>query len=204
LAPPRKTVTALRAAGRGRVAVELDGELWRTIPLEVAVHAGVTSGVELDRARARTLRRALRRSEAVEAAARALRTRERTVQELERGLARKGVRRPERAEAVATLARAGLVDDARAASMRAASLAERGRGDALIRWELERLGVAPELVEQALDALPPERERAERVVASARSARRAAALLARRGFHAETVEALYGDLAGAEDGGAIG
>jgi regulatory protein len=204
LAEPRKTVTALRAAGRGRVAVELDGKLWRTFPLEVAVRAGVTAGVELDRERARTLRRELRRSEAVAGAARALRTRERTVQELERRLAVKGVRRPERAEAIATLARAGLVDDARVASMRAASLAARGRGDALIRWELERLGVAPELVERALAGLPPERKRAEHVVAGAGSAHRAAALLARRGFDADTVEALCGDTAGAEDGGAIG
>lgn len=168
------------------------------------MRAGVTAGAELDRARARCLRRELRRSEAVAGAARALRTRERTVQELERGLARKGVRGPERAEAIATLARAGLVDDARVASTRAASLAARGRGDAVIRWELERLGVAPELVERALAGLPPERERAEQVVAGEASPRRAVALLARRGFDRDTIEALRVDPAGAEDRGAIG
>jgi regulatory protein len=197
-------VTALRAAGRGRVAVELDGTPWRTIPLEVAVRAGVSAGVEVDRLRARTLRRELRRSEAVVGAARALRTRERTVQELERGLARQGVRRPERTEAIATLARAGLVDDARVAATRAAALAERGRGDDAIRWELGRLGVGAELVERALAGLPPERERAAALVAGAASGRRAASLLARRGFDADTIEALCGDPAGADDGGTIG
>jgi SOS response regulatory protein OraA/RecX len=197
-------VTALRASGRGRVAGAPEGWTWRTIPLEVAVRAGVTAGVELDRTRARSLRRELRRSEAVAGAARALRARERTAHELDSALTRKGVRRPERAEAIATLARAGLVDDVRVASARAASLAARGRGDAAIRWELERLGVASELVEHALGGLRPERERAESVVARAGSPRGAGALLARRGFDADTIEALCGAPGGAEDGGTIG
>ena len=55
---------------------------------------------------------------------------------------------------------------------RAEQLAERGSGDALIRDDLERRGVAAELVERALDALEPERERAARIAARAR--RRAA------------------------------
>jgi SOS response regulatory protein OraA/RecX len=194
------TVTALRAAGRGRVAVELDGAPWRTIPLEVGLRAGVATGVELDRPRLRLLRRELRRSEAVARAARALRARDRTAQELDGRLARTGVRRPEREQAIATLERAGLVDDARVAAARAAALAERGRGDAAIRWELEQRGLAGELVEQALATLPPERERAERVLASARAGPRAAALLARRGFAAETIEAVVPEAAGAHEG----
>src|SRR5262245_11985191 len=116
------TVTALRAAGRGRVAVELDGVPWRTIPLEVAVRAGGASGVVLDRPRLRILRRELRRGEAVARAARALRARDRTAHELDARLARTGVRAPERAQAIATLERAGLVDDPRVAASRAAAL----------------------------------------------------------------------------------
>src|SRR6266511_748438 len=55
-------VTALRAAGRGRVRVELDGQAWRVLPLEPVVRAGLAEGVELDRARLRTLARELRRA----------------------------------------------------------------------------------------------------------------------------------------------
>jgi hypothetical protein len=54
----------------------------------------------------------------------------------------------------------GLVDDARTAVRRAEALAERGFGDAAIRYDLEQEGIAPEPVEEALAGLDPERERA--------------------------------------------
>jgi SOS response regulatory protein OraA/RecX len=165
---------------------------WRTIPLEVALRAGLDAGGELGRARARVLGRELRRAEALARAARALRSRDRTSTELDRRLARTGVRARERAEAIDTLSQAGIVDDARSASTRAASLAGRGRGDAAIRWELQRAGLAAELVEQALAELPPERERAERVAVAAGGGRRAAALLGRRGFDRDTIEDVVG------------
>jgi len=57
------------------------------------------------------------------------------------------------ADSLAVLSRAGLVDDARFARARAGSLAERGYGDAAIRYDLERQGVAPELVQEALERL---------------------------------------------------
>jgi hypothetical protein len=50
-------VTALRPARPGRVLVELDGERWRTIPLDVAARSGLTLGLELDRERLQTLSR---------------------------------------------------------------------------------------------------------------------------------------------------
>jgi SOS response regulatory protein OraA/RecX len=203
LAQP-KTITALRSRGGGQVVVELDGAPWRTIPLEVALRAGLSPGAELDRARARVLGRELRRADALARAGRALRTRDRTSAELDHRLARTGVRPSERAEAIETLTRAGIVDDARAASHRAAALAERGRGDAAIRWELERAGLAPELIEGALAELPPERERADRVAAEAGRGRRVGPLLARRGFAPETVEDVLGADAGADTAGAVG
>jgi regulatory protein len=186
------TVTALRAAGRGRVAVELDGEPWRTIPLEAALRAGVATGVALERPQLRALRRELRRGEAVARAARALRSRDRSVRELDDRLARTGVRAPERVQAIATLERAGLVDDARVASARAAALAARGRGDAAIRWELERAGLAAEHVERALGELEPERERVQRLLAHEQPGPRLAGRLARRGFDRDTIEAVLG------------
>ena len=70
-------VTALRSAGPGKVAVELDGGCWRTLPLEAVVRAGLVAGGELDGGRARTLARARRRLAALEIAAAALRRHDR-------------------------------------------------------------------------------------------------------------------------------
>ena len=47
----------------------LDGESWRTLPAEVVLRAGLDVGVELDRERARRVRRELRRHEAMAHAA---------------------------------------------------------------------------------------------------------------------------------------
>src|SRR5436305_10287519 len=79
---PMPTVTALRPARPGRVLVELDGEPWRTVSLEVAARSGLELGLELDRTHLRTLRRELRRGEALDAGAKALARRERSEREL--------------------------------------------------------------------------------------------------------------------------
>ena len=98
-------VTALRPARPGRVLVELDGERWRTIPLDVAARTGLALGLELDRERLQTLSRELRRSEAVAAGARVLARRDHSEQAVRDALERKGIRKTEREEAVATLRR---------------------------------------------------------------------------------------------------
>jgi regulatory protein len=144
------------------------------------VRAGLSVGTELDRARVRTLARALRRERALAHAARALRTRDRTSAELDARLERAGFSGDVRSDAREVLARAGLVDDDRFARKRAKALAERGRGDAAIRWELERRGLPPEAVEAAVAALEPEHERANRLGLGP-------AALARRGFSDDVV-----------------
>ena len=58
-------------------------------------------------------------------------------------------------QALETLERIGYVDDERFARMRAEQLAERGSGDALIRDDLERRGLAADVVELAIGALEP-------------------------------------------------
>jgi SOS response regulatory protein OraA/RecX len=182
-------VTALRRERPGRVQVELDGAAWRTVPLEVVVHARLEVGRELDRPRARVLRRELRRHEALEAAARALGRRPLSARGLEERLARREVAPAERTRVLQALTRAGLVDDERVAAARAEALAERGLGNGAIRFALERERLEPAAVEAALDRLEPERERAERVVAKRGAGPRTARLLARRGFGEEAVEA---------------
>jgi SOS response regulatory protein OraA/RecX len=189
-------VTALRARG-GRVAVELDGRPWRTLPLEAVVRAGLAEGCELHRERARALARERRRLRALDLAARALRSRDRSERELVERLAARGVPPAERQETLATLQRVGLVDDTRLAAGRATTLAERGYGDAAIRDDLERRGLSGEAVADALASLEPEPERAAALIGRFGGGLRGARALARRGFGDESVEAL---IAGDEDG----
>jgi regulatory protein len=189
-------VTALRNRGGGRVAVELDAAPWRVLPLEAVVCVGLAVGEDLDRKRARALRRELRRLGARDAALRALRSRDHTRASLERRLAEQGTVPSLRRETVAAVERAGLVDDARFAAGRASLLAAHGAGDALIEDDLARRGVPAELIDAALEGLEPEWARAEQVIASRGKSVRTARYLAAKGFAAETVEGLVADLAG--------
>jgi SOS response regulatory protein OraA/RecX len=181
-------VTALRPARPGRVLVELDGKRWRTIPVDVAARTGLASGLELDRERLRTLRRELRRSEAVAAGARVLASRDHSEQAVRTALQRKGIREPEREEALATLRRHGALDDHRFAHTRAAALAERGLGDAAIAFRLVRDGIDHNSVAGALAALEPERDRAVRLAARRGPTAKTVRWLAARGFAPESVE----------------
>jgi SOS response regulatory protein OraA/RecX len=189
-------VTALRERPRERVEVQLDGAPWRVVPADAIVRAGLVVGRTLDRETARALARELRRSRALTDAVRALRHRDLSRRRLDERLARRGAGADARADALATLERSGLVDDARVAASRARTLAERGYGDAAIRFALEGEQLAPELVEQALAALEPERERVKTLLADS-SDRKALRRLAARGFAAETLE----DVAGFANGG---
>jgi len=192
--PPR--VTALRPERRGRIAVELDGERWRTVPVDVAATVGLVVGRELDRPALRELRRALRRSEALASATRTLRHRDVSSQRLAQRLEAAAVAPAARADALDVLARAGLVDDARFAARRADALAERGFGDEAIRDDLERQGVPPELRDQAVAALPDESGRARKVVARRGPGPKTARYLSAKGFGEDAVEAaLAGSIA---------
>jgi SOS response regulatory protein OraA/RecX len=184
-------VSGLRAAGHGRVLVELDGASWRTVPSDVVVEVGLAVGSELDRPQLRVLRRALRRHEALARAAEALRHREQSAARLRERLERR-VAPAAAAEALAALGRAGLVEDGRYARARAASLARRGLGDAAIRFELERDGVGAGDADCALEELPAERERAVEIVRRRGGGVGTARFLHRRGFSEETLETVLG------------
>ncbi len=125
---------------------------------------------------------------AVDIALRALRSRDRTVAELEARLTENGVDDAERDAAIETLTRAGYLDDCRVAHARAAALADRGSGDALIRADLVQRGIEQELVEEALAALEPECARAERALARRGLSPKTLRYLASRGFGRETLE----------------
>jgi regulatory protein len=174
------------------VLVELDGEPWRALPDDVVFAAAISAGEELDRPRLRQLRRALRRAEAMDAAVRALSRRELSAHEVDERLRHRGITPRERAETVAALRETGLVADQRAAGSRARVLAERGLGDAAIRHDLSRRGIASGLIEAAFAELVPEAERAKQLSATLGRGTRAARTLTRRGFSAESIEGAVG------------
>jgi SOS response regulatory protein OraA/RecX len=188
-------VTALRERPRGRVEIELDGVSWRLVPTDAVVRSGLFVGRALDRETARMLGRELRRAEALTRALRALTARDRSRRSLQDRLAAAGVAARPRQEALDTLERAGLVDDDRLAAARAQALAERGYGDAAIRFDLERQGLGGESVTAALTGLEPERERARRLVEQRGRDARAARWLAAKGFEAAAVEDAVGGFA---------
>jgi regulatory protein len=132
-------------------------------------------------------------SEATELALRALRHRDRSRRDLDRRLERAGIPAGERQDALDGLAEAGVLSDARFAETRARALAERGAGDELIRNDLARDGIEEGVVASVLDELPPEAERAERVLAKRGRGAKALRYLAAKGFSAETVERLSAD-----------
>ena len=183
-------VTALRERPRGRVEIHLDGTPWRLVPADVVVRAGLRVGRDLDRTAARALARELRRARAIRTAVRALGHRDLSRRDLEARLAARGTGAAARTEALETLERVGLLDDARAARARARSLAGRGYGDAAVRDALERDGFVGEQVAEALAALEPERERARARLEGGGGAAKALRRLAARGFDPETVEDL--------------
>jgi regulatory protein len=182
------TITALRDDRSGRVAVELDGVAWRTLPVDVVVRAGLSEGRALDRPALRLLRRELRRAEALRVAGRALRARDLSELRLAERLQRAAVDPAAARESLAALARAGVLDDARFARSRAEGLAGRGYGDAAIRHDLERQGVSSELVEAALGELEPELDRARRLLERRGPGAKTARYLASKGFGADSVE----------------
>jgi SOS response regulatory protein OraA/RecX len=173
--------------------VALDGEPWRTLPEEAVLAAGLDVGVELDRSRARRVRRELVRHEAMAKATRSLARRDLSEQELAARLSQARVAPSAREDAVARLAEAGLVDDARLARRRAEALAARGAGDALIRHDLLGRGVSGELVDGAIDSLEPEGARARRIAERRGPSIGTARHLARKGFSDDSIEGSCGE-----------
>jgi SOS response regulatory protein OraA/RecX len=182
------TVTGLRERKRGRVAVELDGRSWRVLPADAVVRTALTVGRKLDRPKARELARELRRAKALAAAKRSLAASGRSERALEQRLALAGHSAAAREDAIASLGRAGIVDDARLAENRAELLARRGYGDSGIRADLRRRLISSDIVADAVAALEPELERAQRLLAGQSLTPALLRRLSGRGFSRDTLE----------------
>jgi len=187
-----RVVTALRERPRGRVEVDLDGRSWRLVPADAIVRTGLAVGRALDRETARALARELRRSEALAVALGALRYGDYSRNRLETRLRGRGASPGARQDALETLERAGLVDDARVAASRAQVLAGRGFGDAAIRFSLAQEGLAAEVVDETLAALEPEPDRARRLLDERGSTSKTVRWLAAKGFDAGTLDDVGG------------
>lgn len=171
----------------------MDGQPWRTVPDDVVVRCGLHAGLTLDRPRLRLLRTELRRAEGLATAGRALAQRPLSRRQLSERLRLRGVAPPAERETLSMLVAAGLVDDARLASARAAGLADRGWGDHAIAARLQRDGLEEADVRAALAGLSPEPRRAAALVAEI-DGRKAGSLLARRGFSSDAIESALGSL----------
>ena len=123
----------------------------------------------------------------MQAALRLLRHRDRSVAQVDRALAARGVEENARAEALMTLTRTGVVDDSRFAEGRAASLAARAAGNALIARDLTAAGIASEDADEAIAALDSEHDRAREVVRRRGASPKTARYLAGKGFSEEVV-----------------
>lgn len=138
--------------------------------------------------------------EALDCALRALEHRDRTQLEIEEHLRARGFSDAECARAVATLRRTGLVDDERFARSRAASLAGRGAGNALVRARLIEAGVTKDDVDEAIATLESEAMRARRIVATRGASAKTARYLYGKGFSEDVVSGAVADGAGGEIG----
>jgi len=130
------------------------------------------------------------RREALAVAMRALGRREHSRRSLRDRLLRSGVGREDAEAVIDELGQNGLVNDGRFAQERARVLADRGKGDAAIQFDLEGAGVGAGEIADALASLEPERERAEALVSRRGATPATARLLAGRGFDEELVAAL--------------
>jgi regulatory protein len=178
------------------VLVQLDGADWRSFPADVVVRAGLSAGRALDREQLRALARERRRAAALSSGLGAIRYRDLSVARMSERLNRRGVPEHARAEALERLSHVGLLDDGRFARNRSGALADRGMGDAGIRYDLERNGIPPEVIEAAIGELDPEPARAERVVAARGASVKTARHLERKGFAPESVESVLGEVLG--------
>jgi regulatory protein len=188
-------VDEVKRVGRSRRwAVVVDGEVALEAEAETLARFRVTAGKELDEAELGEMREADEALQAGQAAARLLKVRGRSRQELARALGRKGYGEAAVSLTLERLERAGLVNDEELAGRLADSLRERKLGTRVVRQKMLQAGLGRELTEETLTELGDEGEAGralalgEKYVARsagedpARLRRRLYGYLARRGF----------------------
>lgn len=199
MAPPEPCyITAIEPQPKRpeRVSLFVDGEFALGLLGEVAAAAGLRVGQAVDVERLRHLAREEERRQAQECALRFLGYRARSRAEIRRRLERGGYEPEVIEEALDSLARSGLIDDAEfSESWVRARTGSRPMGPQRIALELRQKGVARDVIDDALQAVDPDREldlalavgrrkfeQMQGQAATPDGRRRLAAFLRRRGF----------------------
>lgn len=191
------TIVQLKPRPRGRVLVELSGGRFFTIPQEEAV--GLHPGDRLSPAQVAQLSEIDQWMRGRDRALSLLARRARTEREVQEALAVMGLAPKVCARVVGELRQAGFLDDAKFTREYVRTRVEgKGLGPHRLRYELRRLGVAEELIEEAIEArfsgeaqeelaFELARRKLGQGPADERAVRRVADMLERRGFDFEVV-----------------
>ncbi|MEN6519668.1 MAG: regulatory protein RecX [Armatimonadota bacterium] len=184
---------------RNRRSIYVNGEFVAGVGEEVVVDLGLKAGQEVDGEKLAEVLRAEEVRSAREAALTLLDYRARTGKELERRLLQKGYPEDIVSRVVEQLGNIDFVNDERfAADWVASRITNRPIGRSQMKWELRRKGVAPELVEKALEQVDEDKEfdmaldlavkkLGGKEIEDPESKRKLAGFLQRRGFHWEVV-----------------
>jgi len=214
LSPEFKKITAIEPQKRRqkRRSVFVDGEFFAGVGEEVVLALGLHVGQQVDAKRLEEMLRSEELRTAREDALKLLGYRSRSANELERRLKKKGYEDEIVRDVLASLTRVDLLSDERfTADWIRSRMASKPMGRTMLRWELRQKGIAPELIEEALEEIDEEREfkaalaLAEKKASKAAGGdakaerRRLADFLRRRGFAWETVKRALNEVFGDEE-----
>jgi regulatory protein len=203
------TITAIEEQKRrgNRRSIFVNGTFFAGVDEEVALKLGLKVGQQVDSEKLAEILRTEEMRRARESALTLLDYKERTRKELERRLLQKGYPEDVVALVIEKLENIGLVNDERFASDWVASRVERRpTGKSRMAWDLRLKGIAPEIVEEAIDQVDEEKE-LEMALELARKKvggegpqgpderRKLIGFLQRRGFHWEIVSKVLDRLA---------
>lgn len=185
----------------------MNGEFVAGVGEEIVVDLGLKVGQQVDGEKLAEVLQAEEIRRAREAALTLLEYRARTQKELEQRLAQKGYSEETIAKVIEQLKNIDLVNDERfTADWVANRITNRPAGKSRMNWELRRKGIAPEIIEEALEQVDEDKEfemaldLAERklggkTIEGPESKRKMAGFLQRRGFHWEIVSRVLNRLA---------
>ena len=192
-------VSAMRQTSPGRVTVTLCGGEEIKTTLNVVTDLRLYAGRELDGEELKELRAASRSALARNRAMELLSRRPMSEKELIDKLIRKGEDEETAADCARWLRENGFLDDESYAAAVARHYAAKGYGPGRVRAELSRRGVDRELWDGTIEAMPENRDRLDRFIASRltdpedrEQIRKVSAALYRRGYSWEEIRSALG------------
>lgn len=192
-------VSAMRQTSPGRVTVTLCGGEEIKTTLNVVTDLRLYSGRELDEEELKELYRASRSALARNRAMELLSRRPMSEKELVDKLIRKGEDEETARDCARWLREEGFLNDESYAAAVARHYAAKGYGPGRVRAELSRRGVDRELWDGTIEAMPENRDRLDRFIASRltdpedrEQVRKVSAALYRRGYSWEEIRSALG------------